>query len=331
MTEATARKALEFALSCPGERGGILFFGGEPLLRKELIESAIKAGREMEGPRAFTFHFRVTTNGTLVDQEFLEFAGEAGLLVTLSMDGVKEAHDRHRVTAGREGTYGTIEKKARLLLEYQPCALAMMTVTPFTVRHYYRSVEHMLELGFRYIQVTLDYGSAWEQHDLDTLCGQYEKTAALYKKLTIEEKKFYIDPFERALASRIKGESARWHRCHLGYHQLSVSCSGELYPCIQFVGDGVSGRDFVIGDVWKGVDEKKREKLFLLSRDEPAECRQCALSGRCEHSCGCINLFSTGAVNDTHSGQDRRRAFRPEGAHVSPETLQPRVPGSVHA
>jgi len=297
MTEATARKAMEFARSCPGRRRGILFYGGEPLLRKDVIQSTIKAGREMESGRDFTFYFRATTNGTLLDREFLDYARDSGLLLTLSMDGVREAHDMHRVTAGMQGTYPVVAGKARLLLEYQPCAPVMMTVTPGTVRYYSASVAHLFELGFRCIQVTLDYGSIWHEEELEILQGEFANTAALYKKLTLGEKKFYLDPFERKLAGRIQGRNSQCQGCHLGYRQLSVSCSGELYPCIQFVGNGGSRKKFVIGDVWNGIDEKKREELFLQSLDEPEECRHCALSGRCEHTCGCVNFFTTGSVN----------------------------------
>ena len=76
------------------ENPGIIFFGGEPLLEEELIFRVIA---ECERRAPLRYHYKVTTNGTLMTDEFLAKANAARLHVAVSFDGTPSAHDRHRL------------------------------------------------------------------------------------------------------------------------------------------------------------------------------------------------------------------------------------------
>ena len=74
----------------------ILFSGGEPLMRKDLPELAEHAVKK--GMRAV-----ISTNGTLITPEKARILKEIGLsYVGISLDGMKEIHDRFR---GVEGSF----------------------------------------------------------------------------------------------------------------------------------------------------------------------------------------------------------------------------------
>ena len=128
MSAETARTAIRNCAS--GENCGIIFFGGEPLLRRDLIFDTI---RWCEGLSPGRFHYKVTTNGTLLDEDFLREARAARLAVALSLDGVGSAHDSMRVFPDGTGTYGRILPKLHALTAWQPYAPVMMTVNPETV------------------------------------------------------------------------------------------------------------------------------------------------------------------------------------------------------
>ena len=98
MTEETARKAVDLsvfasdpvsgrdvlsiykpALAPEGKMGdslstGICFFGGEPLLLRNLIMNTVKYCSSINKERGHPFFFKLVTNGTLLDESFLEFA-----------------------------------------------------------------------------------------------------------------------------------------------------------------------------------------------------------------------------------------------------------------
>ena len=46
--------------------------------------------------RAGRFRFKLTTNRLLLDEAFLKFAVRNDVLIAMSFDGIREAHDLHR-------------------------------------------------------------------------------------------------------------------------------------------------------------------------------------------------------------------------------------------
>jgi uncharacterized protein len=275
---------------------GLVFFGGEPLLRRDLIGEAVRLCRRIETETGQSFHFKVTTNGSLLDEAFLTDPDTREVFVALSHDGVRPAHDAHRVDTRGHGTFDLLDAKIDLLLRHNPYAPVMMTVTPRTVVHYADSVDYLFRRGFRYLICSLDYGATWHQTHLRELGRQYRRLADWYVALTDAEEKFYFSPFEVKISSHIHPGSCRADRCELGRRQISVAPNGRLYPCVQFVHDG---RDdtYCLGSVASGLDRAARDRLRELSSEEKAECAECAVRERCNHYCGCLNKQATGRLD----------------------------------
>jgi uncharacterized protein len=269
---------------------GIIFFGGEPLLFRDLILDAVAYGEAIDKDRQNRFHYKVTTNGLLLDDEFLRYSLEHEVFIALSFDGVRAAHDANRITHSGESTYEITKQHALDLLSSRPYAPVLMTVSPNTVKYYAASVEHLYSLGFKYLICSIDYAGAWDDKTLTELKRQYKKLAVFYKEKTLKEEKFYLSPFEVKLSSHIHGDTYCAERCELGKKQISVAPDGKLYPCVQFTSD----LQYSIGDVWNGIDEEKRRSLYLLNEKEKAECVDCAVQGRCNHHCACLNKQATG-------------------------------------
>jgi len=217
MSFAIGRQALELGSRLNSGSCGIVFFGGEPLLCKGLIRDLVACGHELERYRAGRFHFKVTTNGMLLDEEFLEFALREEVFVALSFDGTQAAHDAHRRTAGGAGTFETLLPRLRLLLSARPYSSVMIVVNPDTAAHLTESVEFLLEEGARYLILSLNHAAPWTE---------YEKLAQRYVAWTRAGRKFYLSPFEVKLSSHINRHCYHKDRCELGRRQLSVDPAG---------------------------------------------------------------------------------------------------------
>jgi uncharacterized protein len=294
ITEEIAFRAVEYGAIVSPENCGIIFFGGEPLLKKDLITSAIEFSRDLKKRKGFRNHFKVTTNGLLLDEPFLEYCNTVNLIVALSIDGIMQAHDTHRKTRSGEPTFSIIESRIDLLLKYQPYASFYMTITPETVKYYSESFSYLIGKGAKYIITSLNYAGSWTDESLAELKKQYKLLARTYEKLTLEQKKFYFSPFEMKFSSHIKNDNPLCDRCHLGMRQVSVAPDGTIYPCVQFV----SRPGYEIGDVWKGIEETKRMSLYKLSQNKSSQCDGCAVSSRCNNSCSCLNIQTTGRVEE---------------------------------
>jgi len=296
MTEEVGRRAMALGSRRADGSCGVVFFGGEPLLHKNLIRRLVAHGRELEKRRAGRFHFKVTTNGLLLDEDFLDFSVRNDLLIAMSFDGVREAHDRHRRLPDGSGTFDVLLERLKLLLSVRPYASVLMVVNPDTAPHLAESVSFLLDLGCRYLIVSLNYAADWREADFRALARQYRRLGSLYVKWTREERKFYLSPFEVKLSSHINRHCYRKERCELAERQISVDPRGFLFPCVQFTAVGPDSQ-WCIGNVFDGMDEAARRRIHDESEQEKEACRTCAVSDRCNNTCGCLNWQTTGTVN----------------------------------
>lgn len=271
-----------------GPNCGIIFFGGEPLLCKDLIGELMDW---CEATQPGRFHYKVTTNGTLLDEAFMDEAVRRRLHVALSHDGVKEAHDRHRVRPDGSGTFDALLPKLACLMKAQPYAPVMMTVNPDTVGHFAESAAWLQAQGVQYIIASLNYAGPWTDESMRKLKREYGKLEAWHLENYTRERKVYFSPFDKRIASGIRTDADS--SCRLGKRQVSVGPDGRLYPCVQFVGRS----DYEIGTAAAGLDEAKRDAIFERNECGKETCRACALRRRCHNKCGCLNLQTTGSLD----------------------------------
>ena len=292
MTRDTARAAVDLA-AASGRQTGLVFFGGEPLLCRELIEETVGYAQEVSRRTGHRFFYKITTNGILLDEPFLEFSRRHTMLVGVSHDGLTQ--DNYRVFHDGRPTAAMLEDKLSLLLRYLPYAMVLTTVNPDTVSRFAASVVWLFEKGFRYLITSLNYAvdAGWTEEALRELENQYRLLADRYVEWTMREEKFYLGAFEMKIRSHLKGADYCGDRCQLGKKQLSVAPDGGLYPCTQFIDDSA----YRMGDVFSGIDEGAREEIARRGEAVPSTCGDCAIRARCNHTCGCLNKQATGRID----------------------------------
>lgn len=287
MSDAVADAACKLAFSVGG-RAGLCFFGGEPMLRRGLIERCFETCRSLSQETGQRIDYRMTTNGTLLTEDFLQKAANEPLIVGLSTEGL--AQDICRKYPDGSGTFEILEEKSRLLLRYIPQSYAMMTVAPQAAGKLCESVKYLYQLGFRRINMTIAYGKNvhWTDAALDTVSAQLRETADFYAEKWMHGAPFYFSPFDSKISDVIRGFNPA-DRCHLGMRQMPVAPDGKIYACTQFIGD----EEYCLGDVFTGLD---RDAQLRLAKKEatPESCKECALRTRCTNACGCLNRLESG-------------------------------------
>ena len=287
MSEAVVDAAVDLAFSS-GKNAGLCFFGGEPLLESGLIYRAIRRCMMKTIETGKPAYYKMTTNGTLLTERFLENAHAVRMGIGLSFEGL--AQDTCRRFKDGAPSFDVVEEKAKLLLQYMPDAYAMMTIAPQAVPQYAESVKYLRGLGFKRITSTIAYGKKvhWTDDDLVLLKEQMEEIAAFFEAEFLKGDPFFFSPLDAKIRDFIRGFNPS-ERCHLGFRQMPVAPDGSLYACTQFIGD----EDYCLGDVFGGL---LPEKCAALAKREatPETCRECALRTRCTNSCGCLNRLETG-------------------------------------
>ena len=295
MTESVAVSALRLAAETAKGSTGIVFFGGEPLLCRDLIEFTVAEARRMQARGQGPFHFKITTNGLLLDSDLLELSLREDIHIALSIDGVREAHDAHRRTSAGASSFDRVMAALRQLIAARPYSSVLLVVSPDTAGYLAESVQMLLAQQCRYLIISLDYSAPWTEDQLAILEGEYRKLARLYVDLTRQGRKFYLSPFEVKLSSHVNKDRFPRDRCELGTRQLSVDPEGWLFPCVQFPRAG-SRSPWCIGHVDRGVDESARDGIRAMALRDKEPCASCALQARCNHTCGCLNWQATGSI-----------------------------------
>jgi len=137
----------------------------------------------------------------------------------------------------------------------------------------------------------------WNDDHIKEIKKQYKKIAKLYEKWILQEKKFYFSPFEMKLASHISQDNMECYQCDFVQKQIAIAHDGTIYPCVQFVQDGISNRDYSIGSITGGIEKEMQKKLYDDSKEQTALCAECDYNARCNNKCSCLNWQTTGTLN----------------------------------
>lgn len=291
MAEKTLYAACDFAFSI-GKTAGLCFFGGEPLLEKELIYKAVERCGKLSRRTGKPAEFRMTTNGTHLDTGFLSMAKSCGMVIGLSFDGLMQDVSRKRPDGS--GTFDTVSSNAKLLISEMPESVAMMTVSPKTAGMYAESVRYIASLGFRNISATIAYGSRvrWTEKDISVLRAELEKIAEFCSAGIVHSPRpVMFAPLDCRIMGLIYGKNAS-SQCSFLSGQLTSDVNGDIYRCTQFIGD----ERHYLGNVFDGIDIKRQYDLMKQVR-VPEQCRSCDMRERCSNICGCNNRLETGDEN----------------------------------
>jgi len=299
MSRAIADAGVDFVLQEAQNSGApyidICFFGGEPLIEKDLLLHIADRFRH-EKPEDCSVSFKLSTNGTLLSSSLLHELMRRQIYVSLSVDGPPDLHDQQRPNAAGQGSSASVQKAIPVLLKANPCANVTCVLTPVSASRADETIGWLYKQGFRYFNLTLDYSAPWTMEDMRVLEKSYLRLADWYEKRMNEGKRFYLSCFEERVRSHTQAPLVSDERCSLAYRQFSIAPDGALYPCVQFVTtEGVP--EFMIGHLLHGgFDESCRRHVHNCSEAPKAECSGCSLQGRCASWCACINYASTGTV-----------------------------------
>lgn len=310
MSPETAWEAVEF-LSRNAERSGevpaINFFGGEPLLMWDgLIEPLVRRVRAEGRP----FRFSVTTNGTLLTGERMDFMRREGFGLLLSMDGVREVQDANRPFHGGRGSFDALESVVPEVLARWPGTTLRMTAVPASCRWLFKSILWAERAGFRSFFVVPNVFESWDAAAWAELEHSVFNYADLYAaRHGRGEECIRFSTFERMLRDLGPGGRERAalrrraeNKCGLGAGRFaSIAPDGAIYACQELCSNGGRESPFYIGNLGEGVSEERRRELMgrysaERSRGERG-CGGCPCAELCDGGCAANNYLATGRLN----------------------------------
>lgn len=294
------KRAMELLSEMSGEYDELelLFIGGEPLLRFDLIREAAELRMTMAELKEKYVRIFLITNATLLNDEIYQFCSENNIHIKISLDGNRELHDRSRVFPNGGGSYdAALSRLPGYFTEYShPCKAVTATVDT-SVTELLPVVEHFTALGFNQIELTELYGcnsdcsgmktggglseqkEEFTEEQRETIRQNYRELADLLYFRIRSRQYLNLIPFYDPLYF-LHNRTKNIYPCRAGIDSVALFSDGKFYPCHHYMGDV----DFMQGDLKEGLDGKAL-KTFIRRVDKREKCRDCNVRFICGGEC----------------------------------------------
>ena len=272
MSWETGKKAIDFLLQNSKTKTNFMsFFGGEPLMKFELIRRLTDYAIERFAREGKTIGFSITTNGLLLRKKVLDFARTHAWSFVLSIDGNRETHDKHRHFKTGQGSYDLLTENLPMILEYYPNVPARASIHPDTCAQFAENMHHLLALGFNAVAPYPVYEATWSTDELDT----FKKEFTMFGDYWLERKRlkqpFRFWTLEIFLRDLTPDSNAPFHpylhHCYAAKDSIHVNTAGEVFPCHRFNAycDKFNDREkYCLGLIGQPLDQAKIEAIHDL-------------------------------------------------------------------
>ncbi len=281
--------------------GSLQIFGGEPLMNFPAVREICAYVAENEAKTGKKTKVAIVTNGTLINDEFIELVKKYKMGVTISYDGEEKTNDQLRIFPNHAGSSSVILQKAKALYDAtgEPNTIEV-TYTQLHVENHVgipgivRRIRELLpNVGIHLVPVYGEEGAPYTLKDygmfpdsVDAMFQGDRKDAPLYSLV------------QHIFEGLSEHDPDNLYICGAGVGTLSVSVEGEVYPCFMFT----NMKALSLGNV---QDEQVFEREQFHSRLEKLRrfndkrlneaCRNCFARTLCT---GCLG------TNARHNGEN---------------------------
>lgn len=292
MSFETAKKAVDFLWehSVDSERVSIGFYGGEPLLQFPLVQKIVEYSKKRFcGKEIF---FSMTTNGSLLNKEIMDFLEENDVNLLISLDGPQEINDKNRVFRNGRGTFDVVAKNLELMKKehsdyWKKIQISMVMDTNNDLDEMGKIVS---ELGIK-VECLKPSLIDWEYDDIPEIvsdeyyCKQEYHRFLAYLVHWNRYPKEKVSPILQAMVENVINNTEQVSQkvplmphdtpsgpCSPGQLRLLVDINGNLYPC-----ERVSETSAIahIGSLDQGFDIEKVRRFLnasCITRDTCIHC-----------------------------------------------------------
>jgi uncharacterized protein len=272
----------------------ISFYGGEPLLRPDIIFLISETLKAKCNEMAINFSLDIITNGVLLSEDIINELKEFNWhSVQITLDGPPNVHDKRRVLKNGEGSFCIIIDNIKKLLALAPD-------TRLNIR------------------INIDKGNA--QH-IDQLLNILENEGISQKALigvsriflTDSNKNYYsknalpdkiVDRIQLDFLEKCRQENLFHSLVPIGAgptycgaasaHSWVIAPDGKLYKCLEFI----EGDQFCMGSILEGINIYRHLQWLSIDPFESKKCRECLFLPCCGGGCVARAYYETRDISE---------------------------------
>ncbi len=299
MRKEILKKCIDF-LVADRENSHLTFFGGEPLLCKDLIKFGIKYGNKIAREKKKYIAYSVVTNGTELDDDFISVLNDNNVNVIYSFDGNKFSQNKYRPFTSGKGSYDVVVGNLKKFLktrkdERYGHLIIRPTITSDTIELMNGIYKDLIELGCKEISFSLvsaeenkDY--AIKKGDLEKLSNTYGEMIEIYYSELSNHNSY--NKFFESILERIETNAINKEFCDCGKRYIAVDVNGNVYPCEGFIGI----EEFRMGNIMS----ERFDNCWIAPKnvEENQKCKECWARYLCGGSCYHEAWMRTGDINN---------------------------------
>lgn len=308
MSLDTAKDTLRFLHRSGSPNVGFTFFGGEPMLEFDSVIVPLVEWSKTTFDRPT--RFAMTTNGTLLTRERLDFLKAHNIRFMLSMDGASTAQGKNRPLADGSNSFDAIAPHIPYLLQLWPNQSFRETLTEYNVGSFFDDIRWFESVGCTNLMVVPDLFKPWSgpaREELTAQIAQYEDYVEqgfrdrtphlLFHEYKVAFLTLYLLERYKDLPRRANPGVHGGYLCGFGVRgSVSVDPAGDIYGC-HHISPLTRESEYWLGDVWNGVDERRVRRLtdrFDREAVGNSMCKGCGLDSICDGGCAPNNYQING-------------------------------------
>jgi uncharacterized protein len=280
------------------EEISITFYGGEPLLSKDLILYLSERLKKFSEENSLIFSSAFITNGALLTPKTVKHLKPLGLQgASITLDGPKGVHDQFRPFKSGEGSFDAILRNAREVCELMDLQIGgnftrkNFTEFPFLL-------DYMMEKGLTPDKISYVRFDPVFKESPEFAPPHCPDACASSNEPWIFEAEMFLR--EEILKRGYRSQRIMPTACMMVQNEnFVVNQDGSLYKCPGLIGR----KNFCIGDL--KTEEKDYRQIHNLDSYNNKECLDCGYLPLCFGGCKYMKIIRDGKME----GVDCRRPF----------------------
>ena len=262
------------------------FFGGEPMLEENVVKAVIEECSSLFPNKNISYS--ITTNGTLISDDFIPIIQKHNISLLLSFDGPESIVNSSRPHKNKKvNTYSAILntvsslRKNKIPFSFRATVIASDCRLMETIREFEKhKVPYYLVPCFNSRNENSSVYSEWNPSALSRFLKEYDQAINYFYDRIANNKPVYCYSFIEKIKEISKQFISR-HSCGIGVSLFSVISGGSIFPCMNMA----TRPETAIGNIYSGIEDSKRQKFLPFDIEEQPKCQSCLIRYQCSGGC----------------------------------------------
>jgi uncharacterized protein len=259
-----ALKTVDFILSSKGKDKRIEIYGGEPFTEFEKLKILVKYIRQESQIRNKTTSIHVASNGTIVNDEILDWLKKNDIFLAISFSGSRKSHNYNRKFPNAKGSYQMVKENIKKIIDTigNKRLVCIYCIDPEFSSSILDDFKKIINLGIRIVDIECVSGCMWGENDYTNLISGIKEINKYILKLAGQKK--YI--FHEVFTEYLRTKNLCFPNCP-GYMDIELYPDGNLgfYP-YAFINYNRYKNKISIGTARKGINKKYSKCKYKSKR-----------------------------------------------------------------